>query len=388
MARNGSGNYTKVNTFTAGTPITAASHNQNWDDVAAEITNSVAADGQTTMTGPLKAASGTAAAPGLAFGSDPDTGTYRRGSNELGFAVGGVAAGYFDSAKKFYALGALDVTGAFTVGGVAKFPIVTADITDAAVTYAKIQDVSATSRILGRKTASAGDVEECTLSEILDFIGSAAQGDILYRSSASWARLPAGTSGQVLQTLGASANPQWVTPGLIKISTQTASSSASVAFTSGIDATYREYVFAIDNLLPATNDVQLQMQVSDDGGSSWKSTGYLATTVSCDSSGTTATNQTTASIGMSNQQSTGASLYNGSGGGWSGKASLFNPSSTTTRKHVTLHGSYVRATTGSLGMNVQGNGFWNGGNAAINAVRFIMSSGNVASGTITMYGAF
>jgi hypothetical protein len=33
-----------------------------------------------------------------------------------------------------------------------------------------MQDVSATLRILGRKTAGAGDPEECTLSEILDFI--------------------------------------------------------------------------------------------------------------------------------------------------------------------------------------------------------------------------
>ncbi len=77
------------------------------------------------------------------------------------------------------------------------------------VTYAKMQNVSATSRILGRKTASAGDIEECTLSEILDFIGAAAQGDILYRGSAAWTRLGAGTAGQMLQTGGAAANPSW-----------------------------------------------------------------------------------------------------------------------------------------------------------------------------------
>jgi hypothetical protein len=77
------------------------------------------------------------------------------------------------------------------------------------VTYAKMQNVSATSRILGRKTASAGDAEECTLSEVLDFVGSAAQGDILYRGASAWARLAAGTSGQFLKTLGASANPTW-----------------------------------------------------------------------------------------------------------------------------------------------------------------------------------
>lgn len=40
--------------------------------------------------------------------------------------------------------------------------------------------------------------------------GSEAQGDLLYYNGAgAWARLPAGTSGQFLKTLGAGANPQW-----------------------------------------------------------------------------------------------------------------------------------------------------------------------------------
>lgn len=84
-----------------------------------------------------------------------------------------------------------------------------------AVTYAKMQDVSATSRILARKTAGAGDVEEATLSEVLDFIGSAARGDILYRGAASWEKLAAGTSGKFLQTKGSSADPIWSYPEII-----------------------------------------------------------------------------------------------------------------------------------------------------------------------------
>jgi hypothetical protein len=88
--------------------------------------------------------------------------------------------------------------------------IATANIAADAVTYAKMQNVSATSRVLGRKTASAGDVEECTLSEVLDFIGSAARGDILVRGASTWARLPKGTSAQVL-TMGAD-DPTWATP--------------------------------------------------------------------------------------------------------------------------------------------------------------------------------
>jgi len=77
------------------------------------------------------------------------------------------------------------------------------------VSYAKMQDISATQRVLGRNSGGAGDTEEVTLTQLLDWIGSAAQGDILYRGAASWARLGAGTAGYFLQTSGPAANPVW-----------------------------------------------------------------------------------------------------------------------------------------------------------------------------------
>jgi hypothetical protein len=101
-----------------------------------------------------------------------------------------------------------NITWDWTVAGQVK-----AIIAPNSVTYSKMQDITATSRILGRRTAGAGDPEECTLSQALDFIGSPTQGDLLYRDAAAWARLPAGTTGQVLQTQGAGANPLWATAG-------------------------------------------------------------------------------------------------------------------------------------------------------------------------------
>lgn len=47
----------------------------------------------------------------------------------------------------------------------------TANIADDAVTYAKIQNVSATSRILGRHTASAGNTEELTGAQAMSILG-------------------------------------------------------------------------------------------------------------------------------------------------------------------------------------------------------------------------
>ena len=76
-----------------------------------------------------------------------------------------------------------------------------------AVTYAKMQNVSATACVLGRKSAGAGSAEECALSDVLDFVGSAAAGDMLYRGTSTWTRLPKGSDSTVL-TLS-SGVPTW-----------------------------------------------------------------------------------------------------------------------------------------------------------------------------------
>ncbi len=101
----------------------------------------------------------------------------------------------------------------------------TAKLADDAVTYAKMQNVSATSRILGRKTALAGDVEEMTLSETLDFIGSAAEGDILIREAGGWARLPKGSNGDLLEL--SAGLPSWQTPSSPTIITTDITDSGS-----------------------------------------------------------------------------------------------------------------------------------------------------------------
>lgn len=97
--------------------------------------------------------------------------------------------------------------------------IATADVADGAITYAKIQDVSATSRVLGRKTAGAGDTEECTASEVLDFVGST-RGSILYRGNTGWAILTPGTSGHVLTSNGAGADPSYQSSSVPSAATQ------------------------------------------------------------------------------------------------------------------------------------------------------------------------
>jgi hypothetical protein len=101
----------------------------------------------------------------------------------------------------------ISLTGDVTGSGTGSFA---ATIANDAVTNAKLANMTA-STIKARITASTGDPEDATLTQVLDLVGSAAQGDILYRGASSWTRLGAGTSGQYLQTQGAAANPQWAT---------------------------------------------------------------------------------------------------------------------------------------------------------------------------------
>lgn len=145
----------------------------------------------------------------------------------------------------------------------------TSQIDNDAVTYAKMQNISATSRILGRRTAAAGDTEECTLSQILDFIGGAAQGDILYRGASSWARLGAGTNLQFLQTPGAGGNPLWAFGGRTLLTSGTVSAAATLDLVLTAYTGFRAIEIVLESFVPATDDVELWMRFSTDGGSNY-----------------------------------------------------------------------------------------------------------------------
>lgn len=123
MARNGSGTYSVPNTFLPNTIMSATAVNANFTDAGHELTNSLARDGQSTMTGQLKIVDGTAEVPGLAFATDPNTGFRRASPDEMRWVSGGADRMYIDSAGKMFALGALDVAGDVfvqgTIGGTA-----------------------------------------------------------------------------------------------------------------------------------------------------------------------------------------------------------------------------------------------------------------------------
>ena len=170
------------------------------------------------------------------------------------------------------------------------------------------------------------------------------------------------------------------------ISKSTASSSSNISFTSGIDSTYKEYVFIFNNLHPSATQ-QFQFNLSVDGGSNYnvtKTTTFFRTYGGEDADdGADLLYQTEFDLA----QGTGnANLYYYGGTNnddcWGGYLHLFNPSSTTFVKHFI---SNISGTNGVYEHHHLVAGYGNT-TSAVNAIKFEMSSGNIDSGTITLYG--
>jgi len=173
----------------------------------------------------------------------------------------------------------------------------------------------------------------------------------------------------------------------VLLSTATASSSSSIEFTSGIDSTYDIYQFELINCHASTDNSKLLFNGSTDGGSSYNVTKtttafvtdhdeadtstQLAYNVSFDLAQSTADQRLGAKFGIDNDQSMCATMY------------LFSPSSTTYVKHFIV--TSQNYTNNDFSQNYFIAGYMNT-TSSVNAIKFVMDSGNIDAGTIKMYG--
>src|ERR1051326_3139076 len=97
MPRNGSGTFSLAQPpFVPNTTISSSQMNSDLSDIATGLTGSIAADGQTPMTGQLQGNStGSAAVPSFTFSGSTDAGFYPAGSGNVGVAVGGTNVATF-----------------------------------------------------------------------------------------------------------------------------------------------------------------------------------------------------------------------------------------------------------------------------------------------------
>ena len=181
--------------------------------------------------------------------------------------------------------------------------------------------------------------------------------------------------------------PTSITGGALNlISTQTASSSSTISFTSGIDSTYKEYIFKFINIHPATDDKNFQINFRD-GGSNFDATKTttMFRALHSEDGGTTGLAYRT---GNDLAQSTSAQdisegLSNDADHGASGTLHLFDPSSTTFVKHFISTFQEYNLNNYSLESFVGG---YCNVTAAIDGVQFKFDSGNIDAGTIKLYG--
>lgn len=102
MPRNGTGVYTLPQApFVPSTVISSAAVNSDLSDLAAALTDSIAADGQTPIAAPLLGAAGTKALPGWTFASDNTSGLFSGGTGIVGLSAGGGAVGIEPNAVAF-----------------------------------------------------------------------------------------------------------------------------------------------------------------------------------------------------------------------------------------------------------------------------------------------
>jgi hypothetical protein len=208
-------------------------------------------------------------------------------------------------------------------------------------------------------------------------------GGITYGDGTTYANTAAGTSGQLLQSNGASA-PTWTTPSsgaMTLITTTTASASSSVDFT-GLSATYKNYVVMITNCVLSVNSEYLAIRTSIDNGST-----FVSAAASYAYRNMKSQQGAVSSVGSESSTYMGAtvSFYTSNtanNGGINGSITIANPSNASATNMYGTFSSWEGTTMGLItfsGVTISTSG-------AVNAVRFYPLTGNITSGTFKLYG--
>lgn len=162
----------------------------------------------------------------------------------------------------------------------------------------------------------------------------------------------------------------------VLLNTLTASSSASLADTTSLTSTYNEYEIVFANVVPASATTHCMLRVNSGGV---QSTTYVSVGLGFNAAGALVSSVTTyIPCTVANKTTTGAP-------GISGTFRVSNPSQTSSPKM--FHGVFgYNSADASVGAGMVSTGYWNGGNGAVTGFEVSMGSGNIASGTIKVYG--
>ena len=174
---------------------------------------------------------------------------------------------------------------------------------------------------------------------------------------------------------------------LVLLATTTASSSATIDFTSSIDSTYKEYQFHCTDIHPATDGESFGFQVDTGTNTSYNQT-ITSTFFRAILSEADDTPSLAYVTGNDQAQATGFQMLNNGTGSdndqsTAGILTIFEPSSTTFVKHFTSRFNELIASDQQYDAFCAG---YVNTTTALTRVRFKFSSGNIDAGVIKMYG--
>jgi hypothetical protein len=167
-----------------------------------------------------------------------------------------------------------------------------------------------------------------------------------------------------------------------------AGAGASIDFTTNISSSYFAYQIVLNNLRPATDDVELWLRISTDGGANYQVTNYdyVHTNVRADTGASSVISATAgAKIILAGNSAAGLAVGSAAEEGVSGIITFHDPASSTIYKPFNFQGGYISAQATPTLWTFNGSGMWKTV-TAINAIRIMFESGNITSGTAQLYG--
>lgn len=328
MSRNGSGTYTLPagNPVVTGTTITTTWANNTLSDMATALSGSIAADGQTPITGALIGASDTVQFGGTGQITLPSGSTAQRSSSPSAGMIR-----YNNSLAQFEGY--------------------------AGSTWGRI-GANATNLLGG----TAGVIP---FQSAPDTTGFSAVGVV----------------GQVLTSNG-TGTPYWAdrSSAMTLISTQTASSVAAIEFT-GLTG-YNKYILNFDNAVPSSNGNRPEIKIGTGAGPT-----YITSGISIDGyyqqASTTLYGVFKASTADIGGMSYGAPVFNATGNFTSGVVQIFGILNGYYPTAIT------QSTSNNTSLGAQNNyftGIYSNDTSAITAIKFNFDSGLIASGVFSLYG--
>jgi len=173
------------------------------------------------------------------------------------------------------------------------------------------------------------------------------------------------------------------TKGMVFLASSDASSNATLDFTEFGASLYDAYIFVLSNVIPATDNASLGLRTSSDGGSTFDSGSsdyvYYSAIGKAGQTLSESSSAGTTRLPITEGVSTGAG-----NDGASGSVLIAGPHLAKTTA-VQWDMSYVSGTVAEI-FSINKGGGQRTSSADVDAVRFLFSSGNIESGTITMYG--